>query len=71
MFEASTSPLKSDTPRPTLTFSNSPNQELFADPLTEVLRNGAPRFWSRPSRPMCKDECTDEVCPLAARPRRE
>ena len=42
MFEASTSPLKSDTPRPTLTFSNSPNQELFADPLTQVLRNGAP-----------------------------
>jgi hypothetical protein len=28
-------------PRPTLTFFNSPNQELFADPLTEVLGNGA------------------------------
>jgi hypothetical protein len=27
---------------PTLTFSNSPNQELFADPLSEVLRNAAP-----------------------------
>jgi hypothetical protein len=27
---------------PTLTFSNSPNQELFADPLTEVLCNAAP-----------------------------
>jgi hypothetical protein len=32
---------KSDTPGSTLTFSNSPNQKLFADPLTEVLRHGA------------------------------
>lgn len=29
-------------PRPTLTFSNAPNQGLIADPLTEVLHNGAP-----------------------------
>ena len=30
----------SDTPCPRLTFANSPSQN-FADPLTEVLRNGA------------------------------
>jgi hypothetical protein len=48
----------------TLTFSHSPNQELFADPLTEGLaqrRAGASRASCRGRSAKCKEDCTNEM----------
>jgi hypothetical protein len=35
------------------------------------LRNGAPALLEQAAEAEVKEECTDEVCLLAARPRRE
>jgi hypothetical protein len=35
--------------------------EHLADPLIEVFATARERFWSGPSRPKSKEECTDEA----------
>jgi hypothetical protein len=58
-------------PRPTLTFSNSPNQELFADPLDQGLAQRRASASGADRRgPKCKEECADEGMPCWRPPAR-